>query len=270
MSSHTILSDCEPTNGVRVAAKSLILDQSEISTFAFQTFQKKTRMIQHSIIHILPFAWTLISTLNAQSQGASACFTLDANSVCGKEFAGFPILSSKFANQTEFNQKMTDSFLNVDNVANDFNSLFGCPTDKIKPEITSFRFQLSYWCSSEVYEAANEGKCAINSTSAPKGPLLCQPQCLMAIETLQRVFKDETICPQSPSANANRTSLLSTMLTFCDTANNAKSSNGPNQFCSIGTLAEAQFCGKLSYKKLSLTINRMEYVSVGYRRMWQN
>ncbi len=179
----------------------------------------------------------MILLLGRAAPQATTCFSLARDSVCGKDFEGLPVPTDVYKSNEDFNRLIGSTFGNVESVASEFESVFGCPTTGTRAAITSLRFQVSYACADAVSKAIAAG-CTPANTPSTKGPALCLPQCEMAVTTLEKVFQDQTVCPGA--SNTNRSLVIAEMRRICGTYR-------PAQLCSLGTTAEGQFCGAFFY-----------------------
>ena len=202
-------------------------------TFLIQT-------LQSIMLSFLLFSLPTISSQSA-TPPKIPCLTLDSSNVCGNDFVGYPVVG--FPNVTVFNAALSSAFLDTNSVANEFEHAFGCRSDQIKPVISGFRYQLSFWCSAQVLQALKSGQCSVDASHPPKGPLLCQPECLLATASVQKAFEDTTACPSSASLNSNRTNLITSMSSICSVSKTEQQANGPHQYCFQGVPLESQSCG---------------------------
>ncbi len=189
-------------------------------------------------------------TTNNRNAGANGntpqvtCLNLDASSICGKDYIGFPVIGDRYTDVSDFNQKMKESFYNPEKVAQDFEFIFGCPSRTAQSSIPSLRYVMSFWCSNEVEMAIRAG-CPVTSTVAPKGPVLCASTCQTAYTSTATILQNRNVCTdQSTDKVNNRTFVLNTMNYYCQMGKTSISTNGPNKYCTQGTTTEVQYCGK--------------------------
>eukprot|EP00842_Homolaphlyctis_polyrhiza_P005944 jgi/Hompol1/6350/HPOL_002030-RA len=185
----------------------------------------------------------------ANSSTTPKCFVLDASSPCGSDYAGFPVApDANSVDLTSFTANMVNQIENLDNVARQFVSNYGC-APVVRPALDVMRFQVSLFCSLLVNDALTRG-CTPSDSSRPlTGPLLCAAQCQQAVNTFQSVLANTTACPAiaptSPS-NVARSSDVATFQSYC-----AKVQTLPNAYCTLGAPLERNTCGWRSFSTAS-------------------
>jgi hypothetical protein len=115
------------------------------------------------------------------------CLVMDDSTPCGIHYAGYPLLAANYASIGNFSYQLQTLVQPPLAVAR---SLEG-PLDPAGLQAAaSMRYQESLQCSQEVNDAIAQG-CPVQADHK-KGPLLCQPQCLIAIRTLKEYIDNNS------------------------------------------------------------------------------
>ena len=193
------------------------------------------KISQQSMIAVLAF---LSSFAYAQADAESKepkkprCVILDSTNICGQSYTGLPVLEPAFSSVTDFNQKLGQSFLTADSVANQFDQFFGCAKNDVAPLVSSIRFQLSFWCSQSVSEAVKYG-CQTNGSPFR----LCADECGSSIKSIQTIFDQKDVCKGNQTQIEGRKGLINVMTSICEASKGS-------QTCVKGTDSEQKHCGK--------------------------
>ncbi|KAJ3400095.1 hypothetical protein HDU80_007302 [Chytriomyces hyalinus] len=135
----------------------------------------------------------------------SGCFLLDAASVCGPQFEGFPVhvLHSGLSDMNGLAQlskqmQTQSSYTDLEH---------GCKAGSALDErMASLRHQTLLACSRLVFDAINAG-CAPSSPRwqvTSHGPLPCPNECSVAVESYAELMQDDSVCPKVSAVTAAR------------------------------------------------------------------
>jgi len=169
------------------------------------------------------------------------CTLLNSQSICGIEYNGYPILSSKFVAQADFDTFINSSVLNSTAALNAMNTNYGCSGPALSNAVNSRKYHASYQCSIIVQDAITQG-CTFDTTKFPAaGPILCEKQCSAAVSTLQSIFANTAACPVNAAVQPARDQLVTKFQTYCTSA--IAAAGKQNGLCVKGVPIESQGCG---------------------------
>ncbi|KAI8897920.1 hypothetical protein BC833DRAFT_591842 [Globomyces pollinis-pini] len=179
----------------------------------------------------------LLAILLLQTSMAQVCNKLPQDTLCGQEYAGYPIAKPI----QDFNNSLTDAVANLDNVAANFAKGCGASNNvnTVLNGVSSLRFQVSIQCSFYVKEAIDKN-CPVPPPLLPKGPLLCLDQCRVGAFSLQSFIRNSTTCPkgQTDPQLAQNYKFENEYCQFVDANIQAN-----NNVCVKGSTLEAANCG---------------------------
>ncbi|KAJ3134516.1 hypothetical protein HK100_003561 [Physocladia obscura] len=169
-----------------------------------------------------------------------SCFTLSNSSLCGATFSGFPVLTSSFANETDFDA-LIQSAQNPA-VATFEDAVHGCADANLTAlaeNVAVMRYQMSFNCVILVSEALNAG------CTAPTGVdggdvVLCGNLCTIAAGTYQNVLATSGCV----STTWTQQKLLAR--TSACTSMTASLATNDDQHCLLGVSPELDQCGFVS------------------------
>jgi hypothetical protein len=172
------------------------------------------------------------------------CIILNANSICGREYNGFPVLQSTFSSQESVDSFIELNVISQSNVEKAFTTSYGC-TDgaSLSTAIASRRFHTSFQCSSIVDDAINKG-CTFDTSKYPaSGPVLCDEECETAVSSLEAIFNSQSSCPATTSGPVQRSrdNLVSRYSTYCASASQVASAQ--QGLCVTGARVDITHCG---------------------------
>ncbi|RKP02329.1 hypothetical protein CXG81DRAFT_25022 [Caulochytrium protostelioides] len=179
---------------------------------------------------------------------ATRCPLLAANTLCGPEYAQYPITAAYWGDSASFDAWLTENVLDAAQLSHAYVSA-GCKEDKIDDEMGKLRFMTSFWCSKAVNDAITIGNCPppTGATALPLGPVLCpSAPCPLVADSVRRVLDDTSVCPVPESGSLmarQRQQLVGTYTAVCASWTSQLSSHGSTQQCSMGSATETAFCG---------------------------
>jgi hypothetical protein len=184
--------------------------------------------------------WRIVGTPHQIFMSSPRCTLLNAETVCGKDFSGYPVLFSDYPTSANFSAQLTQTLGTSAAIAQQVALPRGaaCTGPAVKTLVDTLRFQFSIFCSREVQIAIDAG-CKPTAKN-PKGPLLCADSCSKAIDSLETFLSTESACPKVAPGNT-RASLVSSFKDYCTKADISLKDN--NGFCTIGAPLETQQCG---------------------------
>jgi hypothetical protein len=163
-----------------------------------------------------------LGSVMSQKEG---CMTLDANSPCGPEFNGAPVL---FNSMAQFLENI-DIFANSSKTIEQINNSTSCiitNEDALKQQ-----YQTTFVCAWMVSDAIKNGSCPSMPPFEQEKVNLCSDVCHAARDS---VYKSMSIC------NDTQISIINPGA-FCSSTKGKKGQD----ICFAGTASEAEFCGMI-------------------------
>ncbi|KAI8616237.1 hypothetical protein BC830DRAFT_1118858 [Chytriomyces sp. MP71] len=171
-----------------------------------------------------------------------ACFTLDATSICGPLFAGFPVnaVTSFLSNAQAIADVITQTYTASTYTDADHGCMSG---DALNTRITSLRYQTALLCSRLVFDAVVSGGVGCQATGQmaalfPRGPLMCPTECSVAVDTYSSLVNDPKACMPTASnlarINAKSSSCVAQQQALIDAGYTT---------CVVALPSEAPLCG---------------------------
>ncbi|KAJ3061149.1 hypothetical protein HK102_009220 [Quaeritorhiza haematococci] len=186
------------------------------------------------------------STASAQAPPAGGCTILDANTPCGRNWDGYPILSSVFPTVADFSNFVQTRFIDDAAVTAAFRDQQGCSGANLPNLVALRRYHVGFWCARIVDDAIREG-CQFVPTIPPQGPILCQEPCAQVMTSLKAIVENPDVCPATGNQTIAeaRSGLVSTFQSYCDAWGPRIAQNGG--LCTNGTANEEGSCGKFFF-----------------------
>ncbi|KAJ3382374.1 hypothetical protein HDU84_004336 [Entophlyctis sp. JEL0112] len=169
-----------------------------------------------------------------------SCFALSSASLCGSGFAGFPVLTSQFANETAFNTLIQSAI--TPDVTTFQDSNHGCAaatTSALSTAVAAMRYQISFDCVTIVANALQAG-CSAPSNTDLGHVVLCGNLCSIAITTYQNVY-----ATQGCTSTGYVSDKLLSRQNACANMTASLSANN-DQTCLLGVSPELNQCGFVS------------------------
>lgn len=160
------------------------------------------------------------------------CNPLPANTICGTAYAGFPVNNAAEV----FNSNLQNFVANSTYIAASLYQNNICNSTDVFSAIMTLRYQVSFQCSYFVHSAIQAGCPVPSNTAQTNGPLLCPRQCNLAVNTVQNLASNITVCPGGASSIS-----VPAYASFCSSLNTLIPQN--QNLCNTGSTAESQFCG---------------------------
>lgn len=219
----------------------------------------------NSITNKSPFGHESNYVFGKNSINYGSCVYLDADSICGEEFSGYPIPLDSTVNITTsdgFNSYIQKYVQDPLYVRDKLSSIYGCTGASEDNAEELLRYQTSLWCARSVQRGFANG-CSFNEYYAcddtditedsnriniitdandDNYPLvLNSTSCDLVVETTTTFFQDSNLCPDTSSmAFTNRNATVSNIKTYC----NAATSNSISYSGKVGgSYNETLFCG---------------------------
>ncbi|KAJ3038219.1 hypothetical protein HDV00_000892 [Rhizophlyctis rosea] len=208
--------------------------------------------LKHILSSALASSLVLLSLTPIADAQFADCFTIDGNTPCGPAFAGWPVaryLVQSYQNQAQFSAFVTDQWGATLSQSDSLGSYFGCSASSTVG-VQTLRYQMTYWCSSIIYDALAH----TNATTckAPAGKTLasvtpCSDKCTMAADSLETFF-NSPYC--GTTTNATQNTARSARLTMIRGNCNGAFANAlqalPGATCVNGAVGEGANCGFLN------------------------
>jgi hypothetical protein len=137
------------------------------------------------------------------------CLIIDEDTPCGREYLGYPLLTSRYMSVANFSYQLQSLMHQPLAIA----IQLGGPTTKEGLHATaSMRYQESLQCSLQVNDALEQA-CQHSAGGNRKSPILCNTQCHIAITTLK-----EYMTKYSKKTVDEQLSIQKNFVEFCKTA----------------------------------------------------
>ncbi|KNC96175.1 uncharacterized protein SPPG_08330 [Spizellomyces punctatus DAOM BR117] len=168
------------------------------------------------------------------------CFPLEANTLCGSDFIGYPVQMPS----SQFDTALQAMAANSQALARSLQTDSGCTAagNKTLAAVDTLRYQISMWCAGAVIDAIEVAKCQPTATAQrSKDPtILCSEQCNLAVSTMSNLLNNPDVCPPPTNANLtkSRSDRISLFSNYCSTVGKKDQSK-----CIIGVATEAKSCG---------------------------
>ncbi|KAI8826033.1 uncharacterized protein EV422DRAFT_515064 [Fimicolochytrium jonesii] len=186
----------------------------------------------------------LIKQVAAQANATTACLYLDADSICGPAFVGYPVPKTSGIDSVAALNAAILGYTG-DGLAKKISTApqnFACSGDLnlLNGAVQHNRYQISVWCSGLVAQTLLSGKCK-PTAAAPTGidpTVLCAERCNKAFMTMNGVFTNTSVCQTVLPVNLKerRDDLLGGLFT-------AFTSSIPN-YCTFASSKDQSTCFK--------------------------
>jgi hypothetical protein len=155
------------------------------------------------------------------------CNKLPATTLCGPEFAGYPVNKPT----EEFNNNLQWFIASLQNMTVQMTASGACKND-VADLVGDFRYMISSQCAFNIQKAIKDG-CPVQDGLFPQGPIICQDQCEIALESVSIVMNDKSICPKN----------LTTPVEYAQSCENTRKYSSQTN-CIVGSPLELKTCGK--------------------------
>ncbi|KAJ3176818.1 hypothetical protein HDU85_006528 [Gaertneriomyces sp. JEL0708] len=180
-----------------------------------------------------------------QPPSASKCYYVDANSLCGPEFVGYPMAKGKsgMASQRQLDAYISDSVQNHTDTQQFLirsNQCASPPSVDLVTAVDQLQYYTSLWCAITAVDGVEFHKCPIQATASQnvKAHHLCPDHCQQAVDAWSKImqlsectFSDDSILKQRFTAFSKYCAAQAEL-------------NDPQ--CFRGTASEVQNCGYLT------------------------